>query len=236
MMVLMVKQSQDIDEQASEPLPYFSEARRGKDPSGTHRRDPLPTSRSNEEAGVHSLPEQWLTLHGDALFRYALVLVSDQHRAEDLVQETLLAAIEGRGRYSGAASERTWLVAILRNKVVDERRRERLQSRYLADSDLVVEENFNRIGKWRKPPSGWTPNPEELVESKEFWAVFNGCMRMLPVHMREAFALRVIEDLDAAETCRMLDISSTNLWTLLFRARERLRRCLERKWFIREEV
>jgi RNA polymerase sigma-70 factor, ECF subfamily len=187
-------------------------------------------------AGSRCIPEQWLSLHGDALFRYALVLVGDEHRAEDLVQETLLAALEGRGGYSAAASERTWLIAILRHKASDERRRDRRRDQYVADVDPVVEGNFSRFGKWRKPPGRWTPNPQSLLESQEFWAIFHSCMRALPARMREAFALRVVEGLDSSETCRILEITSANLWTLLYRARERLRRCLEGKLTIEEGV
>src|SRR5262245_60005149 len=121
----------------------------------------------------------WLSLHGDALFRYALLLVANEHRDEDLVQETLLAALKGRSRYSAAASERTWLIAILRNKVIDERRRRDV---YLADVDPAVEGNFSRFGKWCKPPGRWTPDPQSLLESQDFWAIFHSCMRALPLH------------------------------------------------------
>jgi RNA polymerase sigma-70 factor (TIGR02943 family) len=193
------------------------------------------SAQAASSAGSQSVPEQWLGRHGDALFRYALMLVADEHRAEDLVQETLLAALEGRGRFSADASERTWLIAILRHKVIDERRRDRRRDQYLGDVDPVVEGNFNRFGKWRKPPGRWSPNPQMLLESQEFWAVFQSCMRALPTRMREAFAMRMVEDLDAAETCRILEISSANLWTLLYRARERLRRCLEGKWLTNRE-
>ncbi len=187
-------------------------------------------------ADVQSIPEQWLGLHGDALYRYALLLVADEHRAEDLVQDTLLAAIEGRGRYSRDASERTWLIAILRHKAIDARRRDRRLDQYLTDIDPVVEGNFKRFEKWRKPPSRWSPDPQSLLESQEFWAIFQNCLRALPARLREAFALRVVEGLDASETCRILEIKSANLWTLLYRARERLRRCLEGKWFTKEET
>jgi RNA polymerase sigma-70 factor (TIGR02943 family) len=187
-------------------------------------------------AGAQSIPELWLSLHGDALYRYALLLVADEHRAEDLVQDTLLAAIEGRGRYSGDASERTWLIAILRHKAIDARRRDRRHDQHLADIDPVVEGNFKRFAKWRNPPGRWSPDPELLLESQEFWAIFQSCLRALPERLREAFALRVVEGLDASETCRILEVTSANLWTLLYRARERLRRCLEGKWFTQEEI
>jgi RNA polymerase sigma-70 factor (ECF subfamily) len=211
-------------------------AERGTDPGDAMRQDPRFVPQADGSGRSQSLPEQWLSVHGDALFRYALLLVADEHRAEDLVQETLLAALEGHSRYSAAASERTWLIAILRNKVIDERRRARRRIECLADVDPVVEGNFNRFGKWRKPPSNWTPSPQSLLESQEFWAIFRGCLRALPMPMREAFALRVVEDIDASEVCRILEITRTNLWTMLYRARERLRRCLEAKWSIGDEA
>jgi RNA polymerase sigma-70 factor (ECF subfamily) len=210
-------------------------AGQGEDVGGDSRRHPPSLAQTTGAPGSPSLPEQWLTVHGDALFRYALVLVADQHQAEDLVQETLLAALEGHRRFTAGASERTWLIAILRHKAIDERRRGRRHDQYLAVVDPVIDGTFNRFGKWRKPPRGWTPDPQSMFEKKEFWAVFQSCMHALPAAMREAFALRVIEGLDATETCRILEITSTNLWTTLYRARERLRRCLEGKWFVKEE-
>jgi RNA polymerase sigma-70 factor (ECF subfamily) len=204
-------------------------------PGGTTRRGDFSRAGAAPTAGAPSLPEQWLSLHGDALFRYALLMVGDEHRAEDLVQETLLAALESLERYSAGASERTWLIAILRHKVIDDRRRNRRHDQYLGRVDPAVEGNFNRFGKWRKPPGRWTPTPESLLESQEFRVVFQTCMSALPARLREAFALRVVEGLDATETCRILEISSANLWTLLYRARERLRRCLEGKWLTKGE-
>lgn len=192
------------------------------------------SSTSDQETGQTgslSIPEQWLNLHGDALFRYALMRVRDEHVAEDLVQETLIAAFEGRASYCSASSERTWLIAILRNKFIDHLRRSRLEGEYMASQDPAVEGNFNRFGKWRKPPRNWSLNPTKLLESKEFWSVVQGCLRDLPQSIREAFSLRVLEGIGAAEVCRILDLSNTNLWTILYRARERLRRCLELKWF-----
>ena len=137
-------------------------------------------AQADSTAGSPSIPEQWLNLHGDALFRYALVLVADEHHAEDLVQETLLAALKSRERYSAAASERTWLIAILRHKALDDRRRNHRRDQYLAGVDPAVEGNFNRLGKWRKPPGRWTPAPQALLESQEFRTVFQSCMSALP--------------------------------------------------------
>src|SRR5260221_4883164 len=139
---------------------------------------------------ARSLPAQWLDLHGDALFRYAMALVSDEHRAEDLVQETLLAALEARQRFAGGATERTWLVSILRHKAIDQRRRDQRRQEAQIETDPAVEGNFNALGKWRTPPRTLAPNPQALMESAEFWSVFQDCMRALPGAMPEAFAFR----------------------------------------------
>ncbi len=215
--------------------PFRVAPEQGADTAGALRLGDFSPAQPAGSATAPTLPEQWLSLHGDALFRYALLMVGDEHRAEDLVQETLLAALESLERYAAGASERTWLIAILRHKVIDDRRRNRRRDEYLGDVDPAVEGNFNRFGKWRKPPGRWTPTPESLLESQEFRAVFQTCMSALPARLREAFALRVVEGLDASETCRILEISSTNLWTQLYRARERLRRCLEGKWLTKGE-
>lgn len=213
----------NVDPGPSPPLSFCDDAEPNKGPGNSTGRDSC------------SLPEQWLDLHGDALFRYALVMGADEHLAEDLVQETLLAALKGRQRFDAAASERTWLIAILRNKAIDQRRRDRREGPSLEDLDPAVEGNFTTLGKWRKAPSRWNPNPQSLVESGEFWVIFRACMGALPVNIREAFALRVLEELSAPETCKVLQITATNLWTMLFRARERLRRCLEGKWLKKGE-
>lgn len=182
-----------------------------------------------------SSPAQWLNHHGDALFRYAVMLVRSADRAEDLVQETLLAALESHNRFTGSASERTWLIAILRNKAVDLRRKQMREARVLGKSDPVMDSAFNKFGKWRVAPIAVSMTPQQIIESREFRQVFAGCLRQLPLHFRDAFSLRVVEGLDAAEVCRVLELSPANLWTLLSRARERLRRCLETGWFKQQE-
>jgi RNA polymerase sigma-70 factor, ECF subfamily len=214
------------------PLQPYGDAPWSESPGDEPRRDSRSSTiqAKKQSSQTRSAPEQWLQRHGDALFRYSMILVADEHVAEDLVQETLLAALKGQNKFEATASERTWLIAILRNKAVDHCRRNRPQDYSLAKVDPAVEGNFSAMGKWRTPPSRWTPDPQALLESEEFWVVFRDCMRTLPFNLREAFALRAVEGLEADQTCKVLKISSTNLWTMLFRARERLRRCLERKW------
>ena len=161
-------------------------------------------------------------------------MTSDRHRAEDLVQETLLAALQTRDFFTEEASERTWLTAILRHKIIDQRRRDEIRQRF-NEADPAVEGNFGALGKWRVPPRKWASDPHRALESQEFWTIFDSCLQAVPEAAREPFVLRVLQNHSAGEVCNILGISDSNLWTLLFRARERLRRCLEFKWFSRKD-
>ncbi len=178
-------------------------------------------------------PETWVDQHGDYLYRYALFRIRDPHVAEDLVQETLLAALEARSKFAGHSSERTWLVGILKHKIIDYlRQRHREPSFDTSDSaDVLTEEFFTRMGMWKLKPDEWILDPEAALNRKEFWDVFARCLSQLPTRQADAFVLREIEGLDNKEISKVLNVSATNLWVMLHRARMRLRRCLEIHWF-----
>jgi len=181
-------------------------------------------------------PLNWLDRHGDALFRYAVGRLGDAAAAEDVVQETLLAAFEARESFTGGSSERTWLTAILKHKVVDRIRRVvRDRARGLGDSQLDQElSEFDEAGFWHKGPRRWRRDPIERMEQREFRDALRKCLSGLPSPMLGAFCMRELDRLDSEEICKLLDISPTNLWTLLHRARTRLRHCLEKNWFDRK--
>ena len=84
---------------------------------------------------------------------------------------------------------------------------------------------------WRSPPKGWVVDDEALLSNREFWQVFHECLRGLPSRQAAAFVLRMMEDVDAEKVCQDLEITATNLWVMLHRARGRLRSCLEERWF-----
>lgn len=178
-------------------------------------------------------PETWVDQHGDYLYRYALFRIRDPHLAEDLVQETLLAALEARNTFAGHSSERTWLVGILKHKIIDYlRQRHREPSFDTSDSaDTSTEEFFTRMGMWKVKPDEWSVDPEAALNRKEFWDVFARCLSQLPARQADAFVLREIEGWDNKEISKVLNVSATNLWVMLHRARMRLRRCLEIHWF-----
>jgi RNA polymerase sigma-70 factor (ECF subfamily) len=178
-------------------------------------------------------PDRWVRSHGDALYRYALLRLGDADRAEDVVQETLLAALRAKKRFAGQSSERTWLVGILRHKIAD-RLRQHFRDKPSSACGEEKEDSetfFRRDGVWLEKPRRWSGLPEDVLEEQEFWEVLRGCLAGLPPRLAEAFTLRELDDLDSPKTCDVLGVSATNLWTLLHRARLRLRKCLEIRWF-----
>lgn len=180
-------------------------------------------------------PATWVAQHGDALFRYALMKMRDEAQAEDMVQETFLAALKARERFSGQSSEKTWLIGILKHKIIDHfRKHKREQSS--DDIESLTEQlnqQFDHTGHWSIPMRTWQ-EPEQAHENKEFWKVFATCIAHLPDHLADLFILREVKGLSSEEICKLLDISTTNnMWVMLSRARMRLRGCLDARWFNR---
>lgn len=173
----------------------------------------------------------WLEAHGDALYAFALARVRDPDAAEDLVQETLLSALGSAEQFLGRSAERTWLIGILRHKLVDQLRRS-LRERPVGDvAEDGMAELFDDRGHWRACPSRWSADPRELAESAEFREVLARCLARLPARMAQLFWLRESEGMETSELCEQLAVSPANLWTLLHRARCGLRRCLTLHWF-----
>ncbi|HXG94449.1 MAG TPA: sigma-70 family RNA polymerase sigma factor [Blastocatellia bacterium] len=184
-------------------------------------------------------PESWVDRHGDALYRYALVRTRDASVAEEIVQETLLAALQSYSRFAAQSSERTWLIGILKHKLIDYYRRISRQSQFRDTDDEQFEhdELFQQEGEWVGhwnfdiAPNEWHITPETAIERAEFWQSFNNCLSELPARLATAFTLREMEQLDSEEICKILDVTTTNLWVMLHRARAHLRNCLQVNWF-----
>ncbi|MCH7589670.1 sigma-70 family RNA polymerase sigma factor [PVC group bacterium] len=180
-----------------------------------------------------STPETWVDHYGDYLYRYALSRLRNAGLAENLVQETFLAALHSRDRFSGLSTEKTWLTGILKHKIVDHFRknyREHPVSDFVNE-DESVDEFFTKSGIWKNQPGHWTLNPAELLENKEFWEVFKECLNRLSGPMADAFMLSTMEGMKTDEICKILNVTQNNLWVLLHRARMKLRQSLENCWF-----
>lgn len=178
-------------------------------------------------------PEMWVQDHGHVLFRYAMTRVRDRAVAEEVVQETFLAALKGKDHFKGQASVRTWLVGILKHKLMDYFRKSSRESPVtdLISSEESPEDFFDRNGKWKAAPGTWGDDPADVLEKKEFWKTFKECMAGLPQRLADVFSLREFEGLETEEIRNLMDLSTTNLNVLLYRARLRLARCLDTNWF-----
>lgn len=168
------------------------------------------------------------------LLRFATQQLRDPALAEDVVQETLLAVLDARSGFSGKSAYRTWVVGILKNKIIDAIRKQ-LREQTVGDREDILEsetadEMFEADGHWRQFPSDWG-DPEKSLEDKEFWEVFEHCLESLPARAARVFMMREIMGVTGEETCKELAITQTNLWVMLHRARLGLRACLEARWF-----
>lgn len=188
-----------------------------------------------------SKPESWVDLHGDYLFRYAMSRLRDRTSAEEAVQETFLAALKSKDSFGGQSSERTWLTGILKHKIIDHfRKSSRELPLFEEQLSFEKEEMFRPEGEWaghwtsEAAPSEWGSDPENTLQQKEFWDILDQCLRRLPQRLAQVFVLREIEEMTSAEICQILNISESNLWVMLHRARGQLRRSLETTYFHRQ--
>lgn len=185
-------------------------------------------------------PTELTALRGK-MVKFASMQLGDQQLAEDAVQEALMGAFKNTAAYAGKASLKTWVFAILKNKISDilrQRQRQHLVSTHQqmgdADEDADLSELFNGRGMWESDerPATWG-NPTETLQDKQFWKVFELCLEGLPGQQAKVFMMREYVGLDAREICSEVGITSTNLNVMLHRARLRLRECLEDRWFFR---
>jgi len=175
-----------------------------------------------------------LQQHRSYLLRYAMLQLRDPHLAEDVVQETLVAAIENHSGFSAKSSPRTWLVGILKHKIMDllrKRAREpQLDVAEGEDENDLVDALFKENGHWAAPPQTWN-EPEQAMENVHFWEVFEQCNQHMPLNTARAFMMREFMEMSTDEICQELGISTTNCWVILHRARLALRECLDLNWF-----
>jgi RNA polymerase sigma-70 factor, ECF subfamily len=183
---------------------------------------------------ITAIDHSQIDQHRPYLLRYAKLQLRDEGAAEDAVQDTLIAALEGIERFAGNSSLKTWLTGILKHKIVDHLRRQAREQPLVEDDDRseadAVDALFKRDGHWDKRPGNWA-DPDQALDNKKFLEALEKCTQNLPAKTARVFMMRDVMDIETDDICKELNITSTNCWVMLHRARLSLRECLEINWF-----
>lgn len=184
--------------------------------------------------GKHKLtPETWVKEYADALLSYAIARVNDRETARDLVQESFLVAFRTRDTFRGELSEKNWLYLILRSRILDyyKKKKEVSFSKMSSDDD-DQDLHFNERGHWNKEyaPKAW--DADQLAHSNEFNKALKECKEKLPEKQGAAFTLKYLEEKDSEEICKELNITPSNYWVLIHRAKIALQDCLKGKGIV----
>lgn len=179
-------------------------------------------------------PHKWVTTHADYLYAYAVSRVNDEDTARDLVQDTFLAALQNAKNFAGKSSERTWLTAILKNKVVDVYRKKASGLKINAREETGHDKDdfFEEDGHWKDSqlPQAFGIEDKDHLVTKEFDEVLKKCMQKLPALWAAIFTLKHIDDEPTDIICAQMKITSANFWVIIHRTKVNLRACLQKNW------
>ncbi len=199
---------------------------------------------NSETALTNNLVDQvYLQELRQQMLKFATIHLRDEFLAEDAVQEALIGALKNAGSFARQAALKTWVFAILKNKITDilrQNQRMGLNAPELAaddvDADAHADMLFDGKGHWAlgQNPASWS-EPLETVKNEHFWRVFDACLNKLPEKQARLFMMREFLEFTSAEICSTLDLSTSNLHVMLYRARLGLRECLENNWFVKGE-
>lgn len=203
---------------------------------------PLNKNNQTEDTENHLNDPVFLEELRRQMHKFATLQLRDESLAEDAVQEALIGALKNAQSFGRRAALKTWVFSILKNKIADILRKGKRvveASRLLRDNE--DEENleilFDNKGFWQEDerPVTWS-QPMESVKNAHFWRVFETCLSGLPENQARLYMMREFIELDSTEICEMLQISTSNLHVMLYRARLRLRECLENRWYNHEGI
>ncbi|HEY4206984.1 MAG TPA: sigma-70 family RNA polymerase sigma factor [Puia sp.] len=178
-------------------------------------------------------PSHWVVLYADYLYGYALSRLDDEELSRDLVQETFLAALEKLSEFRRESSERTWLTAILRYKVIEVYRKRNSNWLTLLGAHEAEQEYFEvDNGHWHE---AWAPQPMRIDQPdpairKELASILQKCLQRLPDLWFAIFSMKHMDDMEAESICKELKVSSSNYWVILHRAKVNLRACIQKEY------
>lgn len=179
-------------------------------------------------------PTNWAVKYYRYLFNFSMNRVKDRQKAEDMVQDTFVKALTKKEQFQGGSSERTWLTAILKNNIYDAQRREAklIPASHVGDADAEDEEFFDEHGSWKKGamPAMWQSEEIDRLEQKELAGTMEKCISVLPENWAFIFKMKYMDDEQSEVICERMDITHQNFWTIIHRAKLKLRDCLERMW------
>lgn len=179
----------------------------------------------------HINPSKWIELYSDYLFNYTISRVNDREIAKDIIQDTFFAALKSKKNFKGEASERTWLISILKRKIIDYYRR--INSRKGQAEVRMTYNTDENEGDWleeRVEDEGYL-NAQETLENMELGDVIYDCINKLPERQATVFKMKTILNYETEAICNELNITASNLWVIIHRARTTLAECMEKHWF-----
>lgn len=180
-------------------------------------------------------PKGWVDSYGDYLYNYAYSRVNEKETAEDLVQETFVAAWKSRDQFLGKSTEKTWLVSILKRKIIDYYRKASNNKEVTASqfSSPFREDGFYE-GHWimERAPKDWQQQQDDPMHQEEFRQVLTVCLSLLPPNWRSVFIMKFMEEAKSEEVCKELGCTPSNLWVMIHRAKLKMRECIEHKWLV----
>jgi RNA polymerase sigma-70 factor (TIGR02943 family) len=179
-------------------------------------------------------PRRWVSIYADYLYAFARKRIDDEELVKDLVQETFLAALQKINNFEGKSSERTWLTAILKNKIIDVYRKKSsgLTAVSIADAEREQKDFFEEDGHWNKQyrPVAFGIEEQQSLENKEFNLVLKKCMEKLPALWMAVFTMKHIDEEASDVICAELKVSPSNFWVIIHRAKLNLRACMQKNW------
>ena len=192
-----------------------------------------PLHLKNQQELMHHLnPDTWVDNYADYLFNYAVARVSDSEIAKDLVQETFFAGLKSAKNYKGDAAERTWLIAILKRKVIDHYRKIN-SNKGKAEVRMSYNSNIDSEGDWleEQVADPYSKLDNSNLENAELGLAIQDCIAKLPKKQALVFKMKTIQGISTEDICNELGINSSNLWVIIHRARTTLMGCLNTNWF-----
>jgi RNA polymerase sigma-70 factor (TIGR02943 family) len=175
---------------------------------------------------------KWIDNYADYLYNYTISRVNNSDLAKDLVQETFFAGLKSAKNFQGKATERTWLVSILKRKIIDHYRKIN-SKKGQAEVRMNFYDDGENEGNWleERVPQSWDNASEKNIENEELKNQLEACINKLPEKYAMVFRMKTVQEFETEEICKELDITSSNLWVMIHRARTQLRKCMEDNWF-----